>query len=433
MDHDLIIGRIKEGSDEAFMREARASVTRSSQFLIENERQKQTHVLQTMVQETTKLKGTRSKLLYHTHINHELQEAAARNEVESAEGYLSQMFRSGTRPNIDSFNGFLQALVNTQDLPKAEFWFQKLRHPALHPELFGLEPNSQTFDVMLQAHAANGSLGQAETYAKDAFNLDFELSNKSYVTLVRVWLDQGEPRRAHRWFATMVAAGFDKPNRALIIDLIKKLADSGNGGSAEHWLAFMAARKHTLDEGIYNFVRERHPFDIIPCQLSGDVAKLGVKGLRLAPALLKPAYLRGEEEHEFVAKTGRVHSVQQKFPGRRSLVASPRWPSGLVDAVREEASRTLPPSLRQHFREVGISQEVVRPQSPRAASAGKTPRQQFMNSTRYATFSQTGTRLSRPAASKPALTGSEDAWTPTWLDLGTPSVPGPTSFLYGAA
>jgi len=238
--------------------------------------------------ESTSPKKPPRAVLYSQHCNQQCQGNAASGCVEEAEAWMNKMLATGADPQLNSLKELLRAWAAKGMLAKIEEWFAKAASPALYPEMNCLELDEVCYDIVAQAFAQAGDIIRSEQYAREMEGLGFKISQKCYIALARCCLRNADPRRAHYWCLDMVeGAGFKKPNKAVLLDVIRALADQGNVASANKWLGYMSENNIKADEDTYDHVRRVHPAIIIPAQLSGET-------WRPVPAFVKSVTLNGE-------------------------------------------------------------------------------------------------------------------------------------------
>lgn len=227
-------------------------------------------------------------VLYSQNCNQQCQEKAAAGCVEEAEAWMNKMLSSGSDPQLESLKELLRLWTAKGMLTKMEEWFAKAASPALYPEMNMLRLDAACYNIIAKAFAEAGDIVKAEQYAREMQGLGFQIGQQCYTALVRCCLRDKDPRRAHFWCLDMIeGAGFKKPNKAILHDMIRQLADQGNVASANKWLGYMFDNNIKADEDTYDYVRRVCPNVIIPTQLSGETS-------RPIPALIMPVALNGE-------------------------------------------------------------------------------------------------------------------------------------------
>merc|ERR1712039_754180 len=88
--------------------------------------------------------------------------------------------------------------------------------------------------------------------------------------------------------------------KIMMANLVRKLADSGNPQSANHWLTYMAQLGQPLDSDTHEWVRQAHPMEILPSILSGESVECKAPRTR-------PATVGGEQRRE----SGSLPPLQQ--------------------------------------------------------------------------------------------------------------------------
>merc|ERR1712039_894651 len=141
---------------------------------------------------------------------------------------MNKLIADGRTPDQASFNAVVTSLAQSGDLEQADDWFNRPLTSALHPELVAVAPDATSYNALVVASAQHGDLPRAETYARTMQSEGMTLTFQSYTSLIQVCLQQLECRRAHRWCEEMVATGWTKPNKAMMVNLVRTLSDSGN-------------------------------------------------------------------------------------------------------------------------------------------------------------------------------------------------------------
>jgi len=208
--------------------------------------------------------------------------AVDREDVEEAVERFEKICSEDLDPDSKCFNAVVTLLAQQGDLERAEAWFRKPSEPALHPELANVAADAGNYIAMVVLCAERGEIPRAEKYANEAQAAGLRLDLRSYQAIVQACLLASEPRRAHAWASTMLAAGCKKFNKALMTSLVKALADTNNAQSADYWLTSMAEMGQRLDIDTYSYVRSLHPMEIVPSGLSGE-------GFRPRPPETRPA------------------------------------------------------------------------------------------------------------------------------------------------
>lgn len=307
---------------------------------------------------------SRARGHFAQHCNKEIQENADENNLEEAESWMQKTVASGLEPTIESLKALLRAWTRHGMLTKAEEWFTKVASPALHPEFSMLELDATCYNTMAQAFAENGDAIRSERYAADMKTLGFAISQRCYTALVRCCLQNNDARRAHCWCKEMIEdAGFKKPNKAMMIMLIRMLADSGNTTSANKWLGYMSDMHLKVDQETYEHVRRVHPVTIIPSQLSGEVSQP-------IPPGVQPVLLKGEHDKRRDARE-KIWAGPRHTPRRHlaPLSARPRLrPLEMPTQTPPRQLRTAP--ARPPGQLPPMSEEELRPQTT-PAQAGR--------------------------------------------------------------
>jgi tetratricopeptide (TPR) repeat protein len=213
---------------------------------------------------------------------------SAGGNVDEAEAWMNKMLASGSDPQLESLKELLRAWAANGRLTKMEEWFAKAASPALYPEMNLFQLDAACYNIVALAFAEAGDTVRSEQYAREMQSLGFQINQKCYTALARCYLQKNDPRRAHAWCLEMVeGAGFKKPNKAVLLEVIRSLADQGNVSSANKWLGYMFDNNIRADDETYDYVRRAHPAIIIPTQLSGE-------SWTPVPPLIKPVTLNGE-------------------------------------------------------------------------------------------------------------------------------------------
>lgn len=264
----------------------------------------------------------RSAKISTQYANRMIVVAAQNGNVLEAHGRMESLRREGLKPDAESFNALLSALISSRDIDRAEEWLASLSTPALYPELTGIGVTADVYNALVVAHAEQNRLAIAEKHAQDMKDKGLRLDKMSYESLLRACLSTGQSRRAHQWSLEMNAAGFVKPNVSLMRSLIWALTDAGNTKSANHWLDFMAQSGHPMDQQTYELVRTVHPLEIVPAALSGEVG-------RAEPPVVRPACLAGERR--LTSADGAAQAGQRFIPLAGVASARQRIPALMLD------------------------------------------------------------------------------------------------------
>jgi len=203
--------------------------------------------------------------------------------------------------------------VRAGDFSKAEQWFTKPLEPSLHPELGGLRPDKESYDIMVQAYAQAGNIARAEKYLREMWVGNHRPSRQTYYKMISMLLDANEPRRAHRWCEALVEYGCNEyPNydpevvweqrrrprsmrswepddlTSMVSNLACALANAGSPVSADQWLYYLSrcgVRPADFPE-TWECVRAASALEIIPAQLSGEEGVPTPIPSRQLPAML---------------------------------------------------------------------------------------------------------------------------------------------------
>lgn len=242
--------------------------------------------------------------------NRMVADAADRGDVQEAITRMQKLRSDGLHPDGVAFNSLVMALVRTGDLDAVEEWITALSTPALYPEFAGLKLNATVYNDLVTTFAEQRKLAKAEKHASDMHDRGLKLDRKSYESLLQTCLAAGHTRRAHHWCQEMAEAGFRKPNKTMMKNLVCALTDAGNTQSANHWLTFMAEIGQPLDAETYEHVRTAYPLEIVPTLLSGEAGKC-------VPPVIRPAAIGGERRiHEVSATWAAATPRGLSSPGR---------------------------------------------------------------------------------------------------------------------
>jgi len=358
---------------------------------------------------------------FEVNCNQMCQNAAARGVVAEAQRWAAKLGDSGKALHMESFDALLRCLCASGDLEGAERWFKKTQHPALHPELLGLQPDTSSFNIMVQAFADRGNLPMAECFAKEAASLDMGLHKKSYELLVDACLLQGDVRRAHRWTEAMVEAGFTKLCKDVMRKLICGLTEAGNVQSAHKWIAHMSTIGVPMDSETYARVRAAHPMDILPCKLSGEFSG------SLAAPCIRPVKLVGEASlTPWLDGSLPLRPASSVLPSRspRLRAAMAKWPANLVVEVRREATKKMSPPLKAEFMRLCSGQDAAENVNGSAAvSTPRAPRHRYITGLGHYTQCSYVASATMPPKGGAQATERDASFHPYWLDSGPPVVP----------
>merc|ERR1711865_717922 len=65
---------------------------------------------------------------------------------------------------MGSLNTLLLSCAKIGEFEKAEEWFSRCGMPALHPELIGLSPTTESYNIMIKMFIGAGELQRAEKW-----------------------------------------------------------------------------------------------------------------------------------------------------------------------------------------------------------------------------------------------------------------------------
>merc|ERR1719359_857973 len=191
--------------------------------------------------------------------------------------------------------------------------------PALHPELDGLTPTAESYNIMIQMFTHAGELQRAGKWFREVErDMHVHPTLASQLGLIRACLRLQEVRRAHRWASYLVKNGCPqnanyapelvKAERikfrsswewdvAGLIDtillVVEALAAAENSHTAHGWLRYLVGCGLKPEEAYSTWekVRRVHPKEIIATILSGEQADPMSPGF---PPRTKLASLFGE-------------------------------------------------------------------------------------------------------------------------------------------
>lgn len=225
---------------------------------------------------------------------------------------------------IRSLNMLIRSSLRSKNIEKADEWFTKFLEIPLHPELQGVEPSDDSFNIMVSTCALVPDLARAEKYMRFMTERKMTPVLWTSIALVKGCIMAGEPRRGHRWLMALVKHGCTKrPNYLpeevaaerqklrsmqtwklkdtdnIVKELAMALADVGHTQSANQWLAYLVEAGLNPEDvpEVWEYVRGAHPPDIVPALLSGEssfpVSARSPKGLA-RPGWTRPMHLSGE-------------------------------------------------------------------------------------------------------------------------------------------
>jgi len=213
------------------------------------------------------------------------------HEAEKWMKYLDT--KQGDVAQVETLNALLAALIKKGDLVKADEWFKRVQHAALHPELSSLRPQRSTYDVMIQGMANANDLPRAEHYLLDVLRLNERAHSRSFSDVIEALLRAGEPRRAHLWMQDLVQNGCCtwpsyspelvrqrsrelrhrrgnvEEHLELVHRLVKELAAVENTVTANEWLLYLVQCGQRPDQSpeTWDAVRAKAPLQILPARL----------------------------------------------------------------------------------------------------------------------------------------------------------------------
>lgn len=219
---------------------------------------------------------------------------AHHGHTQEAERWMSYFdTKQGDVLQVETLNALLAALIKKGDLAKADDWFQRVQHAALHPELSSLRPQRSTYDVMIQGMANADALPRAERYLMDLEGRGERPHSQSFRDVILALFRAGEPRRAHLWMQDLVTKGCCTwPSYApevvrprarelrhrrgnveehleLVLQLVKELAAVQNTVTANDWLQYLVqcGRSPAQSPETWDVVRAQSPPQILPARL----------------------------------------------------------------------------------------------------------------------------------------------------------------------
>jgi len=241
-------------------------------------------------------------------------------KLANAENWMERLdTRLGITPDVRSLNNLLHSCAKLGEFDKAEDWIARCGMPALHPELAGLEPTAESYDIMIQMFTRAGELHRAEKWIH-AIEKDMQIRPNltSQLGLIKACLQLEQVVRAHRWATHLVKNGcaqnatyapdIVKAERVkyrssqrwnvsglidTVITVTEALAGMENSHAAHQWLRYLVGCGLKPEDayGTWEKVRKVHPMQIISTVLSGEQADPSSPGL---PPRTKLASLFGE-------------------------------------------------------------------------------------------------------------------------------------------
>lgn len=387
--------------------------------------------------------------------------AAEEGQTEEAERWMCKLDSTrGYKPSVEAFNALLRSATLKQDWAKADEWFNRPDTPGLHPELGRLQPNGESFDIMIQAAAACGDMVRGERYLRLAEERGWKVARKSMDRIVRKFLERKESRRAHHWAHTLVKEGcrdvesyepwvVRNENHKLrseqvfapsqIYDLVgalaKSLSDQGNTQTANEWLEYLVeCGVNSQDyKELWDYVRKATPLEICPAALYAELGDLDFlqrtaclalpSSQPVAPmaAVLLPATLSGEERgvdgkfrhrHRRPSRNGGSGSFSRADSRSSSIDGSVSPPR---KALMARPALTSPAFSRPASAAAGRAATPVQCASTLWGVDGKRPMspEEYLASTRApSSCSQTGSRalaVLPPAGPSPGLASAAAA------------------------
>jgi len=84
-------------------------------------------------------------------------------KIAGAENWMEKLdSQLGIQPQVHSLNTLLLSCAKIGEFEKAEEWFSRCGMPALHPELIGLSPTTESYNIMIKMFIGAGELQRAE-------------------------------------------------------------------------------------------------------------------------------------------------------------------------------------------------------------------------------------------------------------------------------
>lgn len=220
----------------------------------------------------------------------------------------------------ESFTNLISRALQSGELDKADELFHLVASPLLYPEMDGLQPDSESYDIMIQACAKAGELASAEKYLNEMAVKGFQPKLKSCTMLLWACINNDEARRGHNRCETLVRDGcaervacspedlrvglMDQSFERLdvgelmeaILALSRALADKGNARSANRWLHYLTECGMRPEDSAktWNHVRAAHPPIIVDSVLSCDSPRRTFPGTPKA-SFTQPHKLSGED------------------------------------------------------------------------------------------------------------------------------------------
>jgi len=143
--------------------------------------------------------------------NEVARNCAEEGQLEKAEHWMSKLdAKSGVDADVRTFNAILLAQSKSGNLVRAEEWFAKVMQPHLHPELNGVRPDRESYDIMVRCCAAAHDWARVGKYLEEMDSQGYRLKLHSHYDLIRSAVNAGEVRRAHHWCRALMKKGCSK-------------------------------------------------------------------------------------------------------------------------------------------------------------------------------------------------------------------------------
>lgn len=346
-------------------------------------------------------------------LNGVVRYAAEQGNLEMAERYLEKLDTTkGVPPSIQAFNSVLQGFTSRGDWRKADEWFDRTAAPALHPQMAGLLPDRESYDIMVQSSAGAGDLVRAERYMKLALDHDIRPSRSTFYKLTHALLAVGQAKRAHCWMELLVQRGCAKVDsyaacdvkqelrtlRSLrtwqpeehvdiVLALASSLAAQGNPVTANEWLSYVVeCGAKTVDHPeVWERVRSATPHEIRPSVLFAESADDAQPPP--SPSARLPAVLSGEERGE----DGEMRMAATKSMAARKSSALQQGLVASSDSPRPGSRQSPRPPCTSWAEKRPMSRSSAAP-SPTATASTRVPSSLGRGSPRMGWSSPSGTR-----------------------------------------
>jgi|Transcript_47146 hypothetical protein len=312
--------------------------------------------------------------------NHNVCFSADAGKLARAQNWMHKLdSQQGINAEIRSLNTLLASLAKAAEFDCAEEWFVKCQTPAIHPELAGLRPNADSYNIMIQMFTKANALERAEKwYELIEEDLQTRPTLSTQLGLIKTCLGMGEVRRAHKLARLLIekgcsqnknySPGLVKAERIqfrsqrewdvvgffeCLCALVEALAAVGNARTAHDWLRYFCSCGLKPEEApaVWEKVRRVHPREIISCVLSGQQED---PLLPPSPPRTQLATLYGEGHHHY--RGSKMSFASDASPPGSSIMrpdtsmsvrsATPRCArAALSDTGKRSAAAT--PSLRK--------------------------------------------------------------------------------------